>query len=241
MKENKKATLQARVFMMSLKPAWTKEYIEEHLELMRGVAEMYVVNHDKDVSEDGEPIENHTHILLMYETPRKITTIANAFKVESNFIEVVRSKVAAMRYLTHKGTPNKYQYSADDVYTNSKPYQTFLEGQSISDAEIIEYVMQHREFELVGAVNMTKILMAQRLVNNKGQNYANQQLAQLREIIHKQTMMLERVSLSVDVIGNNFEMMVQGLSDSLGKLPNSVDRFALTIKSELALLRKAAK
>ena len=82
--------MSGRVFGASLKPAWNKEEIQEFLSKTKGDIIVFIINHDKDLNSEGEQVEEHTHIYLEYSTPRKITTVANLLKVESNFIEIVR-------------------------------------------------------------------------------------------------------------------------------------------------------
>jgi hypothetical protein len=241
MNESVKRVVQGRVFTMSLKPAWTKEYIQERLELMKGVAEMYVVNHDKDQDENGELVENHTHIVLIYDTPRKITTIANAFGVDVNFVDIVRSKVAMFRYLTHKGSPNKYAYDNSEVYTNSTAYELVIQGQEITDKELIEYVSTGREFELVGLVPLNKITMAQRLVQNRSQANANTQLAYLREIIYKQNATLESIFNGVEKINNNYNDLLTELKVGVEKLGQGAVKALDNMGKNLIALAKAKR
>jgi hypothetical protein len=242
MKESVRKVLQGRVFTMSLKPAWTKEYTQERVEMMKGVAEMYVVNHDKDIDENGELIENHTHVVVIYDTPRKITTIANAFGVEPNFVEMGRSKVAILRYLIHKGTPNKYQYSPNDVITNSDiPYESWLEGQSITDKELIEYVEQGREFELLGLVALNKITMAQRLIHNRNQANANTQLAFLREVIHKQNANLEMIYSEVRQANTNYNDLLFELKVGIKDLGFGATKALENLGKNLITLAKAKR
>ena len=43
----------ARVFIASLKPAWSREKIEKFVNSLTGTALVYMINHDKDVDEKG--------------------------------------------------------------------------------------------------------------------------------------------------------------------------------------------
>lgn len=150
--------MNGRTFTASLKPAWTKEEIEKFLVEMEGVATVFIINHDKDTNELGEPVEEHTHIYLDYPTPRKITTIANLLKVETNFIELVKNKKSFLRYLTHKDEEDKFKYDDSEVYTNSPvSYTATLLGNQLSDKEIAEYLMQGRGIELLGVVSSSKL------------------------------------------------------------------------------------
>ena len=67
-----------------------------------------MINHNKDVNDEtGEVVELHTHIYIEYETPSKVSTVANLFGGAPNFIEVVQKKKEMLRYLTHKDQKQK--------------------------------------------------------------------------------------------------------------------------------------
>ena len=93
--------IQGRVFTCSLKPAWSEIAIEDFVNSLTGTCVVHAITHDKDSDENGEVLEAHTHFLVEYDTPRKLQTVANLFGVEPNFVEVVKSKKAMLRYLTH--------------------------------------------------------------------------------------------------------------------------------------------
>jgi hypothetical protein len=238
MSNNQKRPKQSRLFTASLKPAWDRQKIEDFLQSNQGIFECYVVNHDKDINDDGELVEPHTHFLLIYETPRQISTIANVLGgVGANFIEFGDNKQNLLRYLTHKNHPNKYQYSDDDVLTNSTPYKQVVKNLGLSDKDIIEAVMKGDEFSLIGSVSMVKISMAQRLVHNKALANANAQIAHLRETNQMLMANLDKVLGHVETIDNNFSAMVEALTQTGNKLTDSVIKFSDRVATELKLAR----
>ena len=197
---------------------------------MKGVAETYVVNHDKDQNDQGELVEAHTHILLIYSTPRKISTIANAFGLETNFIEVVRNKVAMLRYLTHLDQPNKVAYDPKEVKTNSLDYADVIKGSTTSDKEVIEAVLHGREFDLIGLVPMARIRLAQSLVHNKRLASAEQNLSMIREqnsLLHSQ---IEKMTISIDRIDGYFSQLVSNLTQVGTKAQEGIIKIAEEIK-----------
>ena len=148
----------ARVFSASLKPVWAPERIADWLAEHKGAFDAYVINHDRDVNEDGEIVEAHTHFYIEYDTPRKVSTVANLLGVEVNFIEIVRNKKGMLRYLTHKDQETKAKYFDDEVFTNAEiDYKTAVEAASMSDKDIAEYIAQGRGFELLGLVPAGKL------------------------------------------------------------------------------------
>ena len=230
MPKTKKSVLQSRLFTMSVKPKWSDEKIEEMLNSMKGVAEMYVVNHDKDQNDQGEVVEPHTHIFLIYDTPRRISTIANAFGLEANFIEVVRNKVAMLRYLTHLDQPNKATYLPSEVKTNSTDYADVIKGATTTDKEVIEAVLHGREFDLIGLVPMARIRLAQSLVHNKRLASAEQLLSMMREqnlLLHAQ---VEKLGVSIDRIDGYFSQLVSNLTQVGAKAQEGIIKIAEEIK-----------
>ena len=150
--------ISGRVWTTSLKPAWHDIAIEEFVNSMKGTATIHAITHDKDSDENGEIVEAHTHFLVEYDTPRKLQTLANLFNVAPNFVEPVKSKKAMLRYLTHMDDGEKYKYPAERVISNSPiAYSDLVLGQSLSDKEIAQYLMDGRGFELLGVVSATKL------------------------------------------------------------------------------------
>lgn len=149
----------SRTFSASLKPAWTDEQMRQFAVRMTGTAVVFLINHDCDVDEEtGEVKETHTHVLIDYETPRKLSTVANLLEVAPNFVELVKSKKAMLRYLTHQDDAEKHRYSAEGIITNSDvPYEELISGQAMSDREIARALMEGRGVDLLGVVSATKL------------------------------------------------------------------------------------
>lgn len=175
-----------RVFGASLKPAWSVEKINEFLNKTKSDILVFVINHDKD------EVETHTHIYLEYSNPRKLSTVANLLEVECNFIEVIRNKKGYLRYLTHKGEIDKYEYNDSEVLTNSEiGYTTLIMGNSLSDKEIADYIMQGRGFELLGIVPSGKLRTIQGFLHFDNSN-AQQEVA--RQLKAENDAMLEKLT-----------------------------------------------
>lgn len=72
----------------------------------------------KDVPELLSPKKAHVHVLLRYPHPILLDTVLATLQgyVDGvSYAEPVGSPVAYYRYLTHRDTPAKYQYSSDDI------------------------------------------------------------------------------------------------------------------------------
>ena len=202
-----------RVFTASLKPAWTHQEQVEFVETMRGTAFAYCITHDKDHNpETGEVVEPHTHILLDYETPRKLTTVANLLDVEPNFIETVKSKKAMLRYLVHGDDPEKMQYEPDEVvHNNTVPFADLLMGQSLSDKEIAEYIKEGRGTDLLGVVSASKLRTIQAFLQFDRTGQIQADLRQVREDL---TYVVETIK-RVEKQARNFSEAVTYSADQL--------------------------
>jgi hypothetical protein len=149
---------QSRLFTASLKPAWDELQMAEFLAKTKGTIEVWAITHDKDINDNGELIEPHTHVILEYETPRKLSTIANLLNVAENFIEYGKSRNALLRYLTHKDDRDKFQYEEEEVWTNTGLlYADAMMGANMNDREIAQYIMEGKGIELLGIVPSHKL------------------------------------------------------------------------------------
>lgn len=174
--------MSGRVFGASLKPVWSSEKIEQFLNDTKGSANIYIINHDKDISENGELVEAHTHIYIEYDTPRKVSTVANLLGVADNFVEIVRNKKGYIRYLTHMDDLDKHQYNDNEVYTNSSiSYSDLVLGNSMTDKEIANYIVSGRGMELLGLVSASKLRTIQGFIHFDQSNAVLKEVRAMRE------------------------------------------------------------
>jgi hypothetical protein len=177
----------ARTFTVSLKPMWDDVDIIKLLRDLKGTATVWAVNHDKDKKYNQEenttePIDPHTHFLIDYETPRKISTIANLFNVDENFIEIVKSKKAMLRYLTHKDDDDKYKYDDDAVLTNDHtPYALTVLGDMMSNHEIAKGIIEGKALELMDIVSPQRIRTIQAIVQYDKTSSLHQEIKLLND------------------------------------------------------------
>lgn len=213
-----------RVFGASLKPAWSVEKINEFLDKTRGDMVVFAINHDKDVD-----TENHTHLYIEYTSPRKISTVANLLGVESNFIELVKNKKGYLRYLTHKDEIDKYKYDDAEVYTNSEvSYSTLVLGNSLTDKEIAEYLIQGKGIELLGVVPSGKLRTIQSFLHFDN---SNAQLEMIKQLNAKMDLMTEAFN-NIEKIALGF---VNGIKSSLVDMTNGMRLIAEEISKTRAI------
>lgn len=206
MKEN------GRTWLSSQKPAWSKKKMEKLAKELDGSAKIYMINHDKDLNDDGTIKENHTHFLIDYQTPRKISTVANLLGTEPNFLQVCKSKKASLRYLLHLDDSDKHQYKPESVVHNDQvPFEDLLKGQSMSDAEIAEYIYRGEELKLLGLISHNKLATIQRIVGNATRKTIHRELQQVR---------VDNQKLMSGIEYQNKEM--KKLNNKINKLADSV-------------------
>ena len=78
------------------------------------------IKHDKDVDEDGVLKKEHIHVLVSFNSPRKLSWILSRFK--QSHIEIISSNSAYLRYMTHSDSDDstKYIYPDSDLHLSSK-------------------------------------------------------------------------------------------------------------------------
>lgn len=97
-----------------------------------GAIEWAYINHDHDQDENGEPIREHFHIVLKYENPQTITSIAKLFQDKSQYVQIWHGRINnAYSYLIHEtqdaeNADGKYHY-ADTAVKASFDYPKRLE------------------------------------------------------------------------------------------------------------------
>ena len=101
-------------------PAGTIEQLTALLEKMAPKKYALIV-HDKDVNEQGEPAEDHVHVMLSFENARHISSIAKKLGDKPQSIEMWKGKAEnGYSYLIHatKDSVNKHQYLPSEVKAN---------------------------------------------------------------------------------------------------------------------------
>ena len=216
----------SRLFTASLKPVWDNKKIDKFIKSMTGSARIWVINHDKDTTGDGELVEAHTHFIIEYETPRKITTVANLLECQTNFVEFGDSKHALLRYLTHKDDPEKFQYSDDEVITNTGNYSEQILAGILTDKQIAEIIKEGKGYDLLGLVPVNKLRTIQAFLSY---DRAGQISGQLLKVSEQLSWMTEKIS--------NIEQMAVGLISGATKTMEQMTTGISRIADEAKLAR----
>lgn len=88
------------------------------------------IDHEPD-DEEGKP---HTHFMFRCNGSRNIAQVADKLDISPQYIQVVRKLTAMYRYMVHADSPEKHQYSLEDVHTNHIfDFKVALEGNQDKD------------------------------------------------------------------------------------------------------------
>lgn len=131
--ENKTKTVkQSKTFSLSIE-AFNNETNEYDLTLEQAINKIkhethyyFAINHDKDITKDGEIRKNHFHIVLKLKSKRTknglLKRLASLLEINKTRIsaQITKSQDLMIRYLMHLDNKDKYQYAPDTVLTNRK-------------------------------------------------------------------------------------------------------------------------
>lgn len=105
---------------------WTREVCQKTLEGWPVVKDYAWIVHDKDEKQDGTLKRAHIHCMIRFTGPVPTEAILARVKAVTGRDDVVKYEhlgkcyawKKAVAYLTHEITPEKYQYSRDEVVSN---------------------------------------------------------------------------------------------------------------------------
>lgn len=106
---------QGRNFQGVLYPDAENYVCSEVLERLSDFEQYVYILHDMDVDENGDLKKPHYHWLASFKSPISKQTVSNRLGVPDNSFDFCRSFKAFLLYMIHANTPEKYQYSMDDL------------------------------------------------------------------------------------------------------------------------------
>lgn len=115
----------------------TLEFIVEKLN--ERSANYYIVEHDKDLNENGETKEKHFHIVFTVPVRMRFKQVFNLFNAgeeQNTLVQVSDDLTHDIRYLTHKDNPEKHQYDDSEIISNNvERYNKYVGGRCDTDEE----------------------------------------------------------------------------------------------------------
>lgn len=154
------------------------EEIENTIADYRTIKQWAYIIHDKDVytNEDeaknpsnkaGTQKEPHIHLYLHFgQSSATLEDVARWFKDDVQWVSTIkRKKKDVLAYLTHKNSPEKYQYSMEDVHSNfdvEQEIQNEIENEEKTDIDTIlrriadGTIREYNRFEYIDDVVLAK-------------------------------------------------------------------------------------
>lgn len=83
-----------------------------------GAIEWAYIKHDKDKDEQGKIIRPHLHVVLKYDNPQLLSSVAKLFKDKDQYVQIWKGRINnAYSYLLHETSESqsKHHYSTKDV------------------------------------------------------------------------------------------------------------------------------
>lgn len=141
---NEKKDRSLRSFGMILYPDSTAYDCECILSDVTSNYEFAWIKHDKDLDEDGVLKKEHIHVLVSFNSPRKLSWILSRFK--QTHIESISSNAAYLRYMTHSDLDDatKYIYSDSDLHMSSK-FKSIFEKE-VKEINLIDLLNQFNSY-----------------------------------------------------------------------------------------------
>lgn len=100
-----------------------------------GLEYSYIL-HDKDINENGETKKPHYHIIVKFDTPRKISTCLKRFDIE--YLEPVGNELAYLKYMTHENEDDKYKYDKSELILTSYFEKILFKNSQQSLVDVLE-------------------------------------------------------------------------------------------------------
>lgn len=133
-----------RSFAMILYPDSTTYDCETLLADVVSNYEYAWIKHDKDVDEDGVLKKEHIHILVSFNSPRKLSWILSRFK--QTHVENISSNAAYLRYMIHSDLDDstKYIYPDSELHMSSK-FKSIYEKE-VKEINLIDLVNEFNAY-----------------------------------------------------------------------------------------------
>lgn len=133
---------------------------KEQYKCLMAESDVIYIRHDKDIDEEtGELKKPHYHFVLKLKNACTLSALSKRVGVAENLIEPIKKSFnGSLKYLIHFGYDNKYQYSVDEVKSNSPQLKRRFEDLVNKDTPEVEKVIALQDY--IDSC-MTRITMSQ--------------------------------------------------------------------------------
>lgn len=106
------------------------------------------IKHDKDLKEDLSDFKDvHFHFLIFMPNQRTVSALSKIIGVKENYIQFIKNKRGAIRYLTHADNNDKADYDILNITSNmdlSKYFTNIVSDENVEIQMIIEFISVNR-------------------------------------------------------------------------------------------------
>lgn len=100
--------------------------------------------HDKDIDENGEIKKSHVHVVLKLDSTQPNKTVAQNLGLKTNYVQCIVSLKGALDYLTHKYSPDKFQYEDTALFGDLELYDSKDENENSKFKELFALCLQEK-------------------------------------------------------------------------------------------------
>lgn len=123
------------------------ERFKEQFESIQNEKEAIWIRHDKDIDDEGNLKKSHYHVVLKLKNACTISALAKRINVDDHMIEMVKKSLnGCLKYLIHYGNDDKFQYSKEEVKSNSDTLKRRFEDLVTKDIPEVEKVISIQDY-----------------------------------------------------------------------------------------------
>lgn len=149
--------IRARHFEIILYPKEDEKH-KEILEFIRKSYSFLAIEHDKDVTDEGELKKPHYHVIVSFKNARYLNGFADEVGIAPNYIEVKNDLDKALLYCIHFGNKDKFQYDVNNAEGELKKRLIAIISKS-DEAEQVKQIIDLL-YSLPKPVTYTQLLLA---------------------------------------------------------------------------------
>ena len=111
------------------------------------------IMHDKDLKEDLSDFKDlHYHFQIYLPNQKTLERVGELFGIKTNYIQYIRDKRKAIRYLLHADNNDKANYDFLAIRTNmdiSKYFSNLISDESVEMEIIMDYILRNKRVSLI--------------------------------------------------------------------------------------------
>lgn len=131
------------------------------------------IKHDKDLKEDLTDFKKlHYHFQIFMLNQKSISRISTLFDIKENYIQIIRDKKKAIRYLIHADNNDKCTYDILEIRSNfdiTSYFNNLISNESVEMEIIFDYISRKINITMLG---LYKYVMSNNCWTTYRRNYS---------------------------------------------------------------------